>query len=137
MFLNDRRHIDSISIYYIVLTLYLLFPLQNGLKDGWSTASILESNNPDIAIINLPNGAHHSDLTQMYPDEDDTDDIIQGHEQAEVILRQWLDQIKDEAKRTTDDDYEITTDDDHKITTDDDHKITFDDDHKITFDDDR
>lgn len=69
---------------------------QNGLRDGWSAGSILESSNPNIAIINLPNGAHHSDLTQRYPDEEDTEDVIQAHEDAKEILRQWLEDIEAE-----------------------------------------
>ncbi|KAL3928964.1 MAG: hypothetical protein SGBAC_012414 [Bacillariaceae sp.] len=66
----------------------------NGLRDGWSTSSILETDNPNLAVINLPNGAHHSDLTMHWPNDNDTDDVVEGHEQAIVILRGWLDEIK-------------------------------------------
>jgi len=66
----------------------------NGLRDGWSTSSILQNINPNIAIINFPNGAHHSDLGSKWPRWDDTDDIVQGHKEAIVILRQWLDDLK-------------------------------------------
>ncbi|KAL3928965.1 MAG: hypothetical protein SGBAC_012415 [Bacillariaceae sp.] len=73
----------------------------NGLRDGWSTSSILQNSNPNIAIINLPNGAHHSDLGSKWPRSDDTDDIIQGHKEAIVILRQWLDETMIENNITT------------------------------------
>jgi hypothetical protein len=56
----------------------------------------LQSSNPELAILNFPNGAHHSDLGKIWPRKDDTDDIIQGHEDAIIILRQWLDEIKSE-----------------------------------------
>ena len=57
-----------------------------------------------ILTLNFPNGAHHSELGSVYPREDDTDDIVAGHEKAIVILRQWLNEIKsqqvaDESRR--------------------------------------
>ncbi|CAJ1951886.1 unnamed protein product [Cylindrotheca closterium] len=68
----------------------------NGLRDGWSTSSILSTDNPNLAVINLPNGAHHSDLSMHWPNPADTDDIVEGHKQATVILQGWLDDIKAE-----------------------------------------
>ena len=56
----------------------------------------MESDNPNIAIINLPNGAHHSDLSMYWPRDDDTEDVVEGHKQATVILQGWLDDIKAE-----------------------------------------
>ncbi|CAJ1951880.1 unnamed protein product [Cylindrotheca closterium] len=73
----------------------------NGMKDGWSTSSILQNTNPNIAIFNFPNGAHHSDLGNSWPSSDDTDDIVQGHRDATITLRQWLDEIKAENSTTT------------------------------------
>jgi len=70
----------------------------NGLRDGWSTSSILHTDNPNLAVINLPNGAHHSDLVMHWPNKADTDDVVEGHEQALVILREWLDEVKEESK---------------------------------------
>lgn len=66
----------------------------NGLHDGWSTSSIISSDNPNIAVLNFPNGAHHSEFRAMYPDPIDTADIIQGHEDAKRILGRWLDEIR-------------------------------------------
>ena len=76
----------------------------NGLNDGWSTSSILATDNPNLAVLNFPNGAHHSELGSVYPREDDTDDIVAGHAKAIVILGQWLNEIKsqqvaDESRR--------------------------------------
>lgn len=65
----------------------------NGLNDGWSTSSILKTENPHIEIINLPNGAHHSELRRHYPDPADTDDVKDGHETVKRILGTWLHEI--------------------------------------------
>eukprot|EP00980_Cylindrotheca_fusiformis_P008125 scaffold1727_cov133-Cylindrotheca_fusiformis.AAC.28 len=66
-------------------------------QDGWSTSSILQTSNPDLAVINFPHGAHHSDLGSVWPRKDDTDDIVQGHKDAIKILRQWLDEVKSDS----------------------------------------
>lgn len=65
----------------------------NGLNDGWSTSSILKTDNPHIAIVNFPNGAHHSELRRYYPDPEDTPDVKEGHELVKKILGDWLNEI--------------------------------------------
>lgn len=70
---------------------HLLFA--NGLNDGWSTSSIVKSDNPNIEVINFPNGAHHSELRRHYPDPNDTEDIKAGFETVKDILNTWLDEI--------------------------------------------
>jgi hypothetical protein len=71
----------------------------NGLHDGWSTSSILKDDNPDIVTINFPNGAHHSELRRHYPDDSDTDDIVQGYETVIKVLGGWLEEIYSEHDR--------------------------------------
>merc|ERR1712070_892215 len=77
----------------------------NGLRDGWSTSSITsvannnnddggESRQQQIRVLNFPNGAHHSELKGgPYPNPKDTDDILQGYDDATDILSTWLDEI--------------------------------------------
>ena len=82
------------DILHSAPTSYILFV--NGLQDGWSTSSILslpDDANPNLAVLNLPNGAHHSELSPIYPNPDDTDDVKKGHETITTILGQWLDEI--------------------------------------------
>jgi len=73
----------------------------NGMNDGWSTSSITnttemadQSKYHDIVVIDFPNGAHHSDLKAgVYPNPNDTADILEGYKQATKILSAWLDEI--------------------------------------------
>lgn len=65
----------------------------NGLHDGWSTSSVLYSQNPEIVVLNFPKGAHHSELRNNYPDPQDTPDIQEGHEEVKRVLGSWLEQI--------------------------------------------
>mmetsp|Transcript_4541 Transcript_4541/g.6545 ORF Transcript_4541/g.6545 Transcript_4541/m.6545 type:complete len:597 (-) Transcript_4541:1298-3088(-) len=70
----------------------------NGLQDMWSGGSYLEDLSDSLLAINLENGAHHSDLTHEAPGPNDTEDIQQGHEQIQVILGKWIEEIKEESK---------------------------------------
>eukprot|EP00977_Amphora_coffeiformis_P010437 scaffold2438_cov167-Amphora_coffeaeformis.AAC.13 len=72
----------------------------NGLYDGWSATSILESDNPKLAVLNFPNGAHRSNIArkgQAHHSEvgtvSDTPDNVAGKKEATAILRKWLDEI--------------------------------------------
>jgi len=68
----------------------------NGNNDGWATASITESDNPNIAIINFPNGAHHSELGNVWPRKYETNDIQAGYDTITTILGKWLSEIQSE-----------------------------------------
>ncbi|CAK0867731.1 unnamed protein product [Prorocentrum cordatum] len=59
----------------------------NGLNDGWSAGGILTnlSEATGLVAINLPNGAHHSDLSHAHG-EQDTPDVVAGHARAVVAL---------------------------------------------------
>jgi len=70
----------------------------NGLRDGWSAASITEVSNVErhheVSVINFPNGAHHSELKSgPYPNPNETADILDGYETVTEILSGWLDEI--------------------------------------------
>ena len=74
----------------------ILFP--NGMNDGWSTSSITnvteaERNYNEIAVLNFPNGAHHSELSGKFPNPNDTIDILHGYDQVTNILTTWLDEV--------------------------------------------
>mmetsp|Transcript_13966 Transcript_13966/g.33834 ORF Transcript_13966/g.33834 Transcript_13966/m.33834 type:complete len:500 (+) Transcript_13966:63-1562(+) len=68
----------------------------NGLNDGWSAGGFLTDVDAASGLItlNMPNGAHHSDLSHDLPSDKDTPDVAAARANATVILRQWLREIK-------------------------------------------
>ena len=66
----------------------------NGLNDGWSAGGFLSdlSTQLDLLVLNMPNGAHHSDLrhTRPCPGPDDTPDVLMARSNATAILRRWI-----------------------------------------------
>lgn len=82
----NQWHFDDLSHASRIL-------FTNGLNDGWSTSSITETDNPNLAVINFPNGAHHSELSQTYPNPRDTPDIVAGYTKATKVLGDWLNEI--------------------------------------------
>ena len=70
--------------------------LTNGLNDGWGALSYHEDLSDKVVVLNFENGAHHSELLHIWTPEDnqDTPDILQGHDDIIAILGQWLDEIK-------------------------------------------
>jgi hypothetical protein len=69
----------------------------NGLNDGWSTGSVLRNLSASLVAINMPNGAHHSDLSHDPPGPQDTPDVTAGRAQAATLLAEWLAEVKAEA----------------------------------------
>eukprot|EP00536_Pseudo-nitzschia_multiseries_P008929 jgi/Psemu1/306141/fgenesh1_kg.237_\ len=71
----------------------------NGMNDGWSTSSMTNATElaepaySEVRVLNFPNGAHHSDLSHVYPNPNDTDDILEGYDHAKQILGGWLDEM--------------------------------------------
>jgi len=47
-----------------------------------------------LVAINMPNGAHHSDLSHDPPGPHDTPDITAGRAQAAGLLAKWLAEIQ-------------------------------------------
>lgn len=72
----------------------------NGLVDGWSAASYtapLPEWGDDIKVVNILNGAHHSELRQSVPNEDrDTPDLIGAYWEISKIVGEWLDDVRKE-----------------------------------------
>lgn len=66
----------------------------NGLNDGWSAGSVVANLSESLIAINMPNGAHHSDLSHDAPGPQDTDDVIAGRAQAAALLEGWLHDIR-------------------------------------------
>jgi dipeptidyl-peptidase-2 len=66
----------------------------NGLNDGWSAGGFQQnvSDERELIVLNMPNGAHHSDLrhTRPCPGPDDTSDVLETRAAATSILQRWL-----------------------------------------------
>ena len=66
----------------------------NGLNDGWSVGGFQSdlSTVRDLLVINMPNGAHHSDLrhSRPCPAPDDTADVLTARSKATEVLRRWI-----------------------------------------------
>ena len=63
----------------------------NGLMDGWSVGGILSNLTESLVAVNMPNGAHHSDLSHSEPDPaTDTEDVTAARAQIGDILASWL-----------------------------------------------
>jgi len=69
----------------------------NGLNDGWSVGGILTDLSPErgLLAINLPNGAHHSDLAHDFG-EVDTPDVQAAHAKLIAVIGQWLKDVRSE-----------------------------------------
>jgi hypothetical protein len=68
---------------------------QNGLKDGWSVGGVRDALPlQEIYVYDLPNGAHHSDLSHSWPSTLDTEDIQAAHKQFAMLLERWLAELQ-------------------------------------------
>jgi lysosomal Pro-X carboxypeptidase len=65
----------------------------------WYGGSYTEDLSDTILALNFENGAHHSDLTHIGPQDDDTDDIKEGHIRIKQILEKWLDDMRTDNSR--------------------------------------
>ena len=68
------------------------------LNDGWSTGSVLQNLSASLIAINMPNGAHHSDLSHDPPGPQDTPDMTAGRAQAASLLARWLAEVSQPAR---------------------------------------
>lgn len=73
--------------------------LTNGIVDGWSIASVLEESKdaPGVKVVNMVNGAHHSDLSHQGLSERDTPDVKEALTQIAAIIGDWLDNVRAES----------------------------------------
>ena len=65
----------------------------NGMNDLWSKGSYLESLSDSILAINMPNGAHHSELGHY--GDGVTDDVKEAQKDIHKVLDGWLDEINE------------------------------------------
>lgn len=84
--LVDKWHFDDLVAHNASRILFT-----NGLNDGWSVDSILESLSPDLVVINIPNGAHRSDLKATTAD---TDEVRNSYPLIIQTLTRWLTEVK-------------------------------------------
>jgi Serine carboxypeptidase S28 len=89
--LNDQFHFDDAESRQHVTRLLLT----NGIVDGWSVASILTESDdaPGTRVVNMINGAHHSDLSHTGPTDQDTPDVKEAFVTIAAILQDWLEEI--------------------------------------------
>lgn len=74
-------------------TSHLLFV--NGMQDMWAGGSVLTNVSDTVVAINLPNGAHHSDLSHRAPSSHrDTPDVTEAFVQIQTLLAKWLKDIQ-------------------------------------------
>lgn len=78
------------------LTAFSRLLFTNGLRDGWSVASVTADVSDSIKAINMFNGAHHSDLTHEGPSDNDTLDVKDAHKRIFQLVGEWLDQVREE-----------------------------------------
>lgn len=84
----SSSELESTGVTHIVFT--------NGLNDGWSAGGITYniSEASQLLVINMVNGAHHSDLSHSEPDpEVDTEDVTQARSEISDLLARWLSEL--------------------------------------------
>lgn len=62
----------------------------NGLNDGWSVGGVTRNLSDTLVSFNMPNGAHHSDLNYIFPNANDTADVMMTRELVAQTLERWL-----------------------------------------------
>ena len=75
-------HLAEIGASRIIFT--------NGLNDGWSAGGFTEDLSKDLPVFNMPNGAHHSDLSHSLPSSVDTPDVIETRAAIGDLIDGWL-----------------------------------------------
>lgn len=68
--------------------------MTNGIVDGWSIASVMVQDSPGIRVVNMKEGAHHSDLSHTGPTPRDTSDVVAAFAEIRAIIKDWLDDIE-------------------------------------------
>jgi lysosomal Pro-X carboxypeptidase len=73
------------------ITSHIIFT--SGLNDGWSAGGIVRNLSNTILAFNMPNGAHHSDLSHLWPSSSDTQDVYTTRNIVADLIAQWLEEI--------------------------------------------
>ncbi|RHY25592.1 hypothetical protein DYB32_008212 [Aphanomyces invadans] len=60
----------------------------NGGFDPWSSGGVLANSNPQITLVDIPEGAHHLDL--MFSDPRDPASVVQARQTEIQHIRAWL-----------------------------------------------
>uniref|UniRef100_A0A1I8MB15 Lysosomal Pro-X carboxypeptidase n=2 Tax=Musca domestica TaxID=7370 RepID=A0A1I8MB15_MUSDO len=64
----------------------------NGLLDPWSGGGVLQSDNPTVHIIIIPEGAHHLDLRAKHPK--DPISVLQARNRESDIIGKWINEYR-------------------------------------------
>ena len=80
-------HLEKAGASRIVFT--------NGMNDGWSAGGVTKSLSPTLIAVNIPDGAHHSDLSHSMPGPADTPDVVEARKKVKGILGGWLSELVD------------------------------------------
>ena len=62
----------------------------NGMNDGWSAGGVTQTLSPTLVAVNIPDGAHQSDLSHSMPGPTDTPDVVEARKKVKSILGGWL-----------------------------------------------
>jgi len=63
----------------------------SGLNDGWSAGGVLVNLSDTLIAFSAPNGAHHSDLSHLWPgDVANTPDVLAMQQSVAATLEKWL-----------------------------------------------
>lgn len=71
----------------------------NGLNDGWSAGGITTNLSDTLLAFNIADGAHHSDLSHLWPSAADTPDVVAARELVAQTIEAWLQQDAREGAR--------------------------------------
>ena len=82
------NRLNSVGASYILFT--------NGLNDGWSAGGVVKDQSDTILTVNIPNGAHHSDLSPNKSSYPDPPEILEARDQIAMVLHKWLNEIQSE-----------------------------------------
>ena len=64
------------------------------MNDGWSAGGFKHDLSTNLLVINVANGAHHSDLSYVGEETETTHDVFQARADAIGILSNWLKDIQ-------------------------------------------
>jgi Serine carboxypeptidase S28 len=87
--LRDKYHFDDLVGIGATRILFV-----NGGNDLWLPGSYLYNLSDSIVAVNMPNGAHHSELYAVPPRVQATADVQHAQHDIAALLTQWLDDIR-------------------------------------------